>query len=157
MDISQQKVTVTGNVEVETLIKKLTKKTAKHVELWPDPKSNSKDKKQSNPQSKEKQSDQAEISQEPNQGGRGGGGDVKKGKETAKVEVVEVQESGVGSKKNFEVGSSSNSKNVEGGNIVKPHEGGGGGKLKEAQTGNLLGPEGGTGIFIFFLKKKVEY
>ena len=132
------------------MIKKLTKKTAKHVELWPDPKSNSKDKKQSNPKSKEKQSDQAEISQEPNRGGRGGGGDVKKGKETVKVEVVEVQESGGGSKKNFEVGSSGNSKNVEEGNIVKPHEGGGRGKLKEAQTGNLLGPEGGTGIFIFF-------
>ncbi|KAK9911753.1 hypothetical protein M0R45_035644 [Rubus argutus] len=61
---------VTRNVEVETLIKKLTKKTAKHLELWPAPKSNFKDKKQSNPQSKEKQSDRAEISHEPNRGGR---------------------------------------------------------------------------------------
>lgn len=39
----------------------------------------------------------------------------------------------------------------------RKRKGGGGGKLKEAQTGNLLGPEGGTGILIFFDKKKVEY
>ncbi|KAK9949578.1 hypothetical protein M0R45_005095 [Rubus argutus] len=64
----------------------------------------------------------------------GGGGDVKKGKEMAKVEVLE---SCGGRKNNFEVGSSGSSKNVEG-NIVKPHEGGGiGGGKSEAQTGNL--------------------
>ncbi|KAM5561179.1 heavy metal-associated isoprenylated plant protein 36-like [Rosa sericea] len=142
VDYLQQKVTVIGNVEAETLIKTLTKKTTKHVELlWPDPKANSKDKKQSKPKDNEKQSDPAEISEEAkaNHGGGGGGGDKKKGKEPVKDEVVEVQESG-GGKKKFEVGSSSNSKGVEEGNVVKPQEGGGGGgegKLKEAQTGSL--------------------
>lgn len=131
VDILLQKVTVTGNVEVETLIKKLTQKTAKHVELWPDlPKPNSKDKKQIKPKSK----DPAEISEEANHGGSGGGGgDIKKEKEKVKVEVDQVQE--FGGSKNFEVGSSSNSKNVE----DKPHEGGGGsgggGELNEAKTG----------------------
>ncbi|PRQ42257.1 putative heavy metal-associated domain, HMA [Rosa chinensis] len=137
VDYLQQKVTVIGNVEAETLIKTLTKKTTKHVELlWPDPKDNSKDKKQSKPKGNEKQS---EISEEAKANHGGGGGDKKKGKEPVKDEVVEVQESG-GGKKNFEVGSSSNSKGVEEGNVVKPHEGGGGGgegKLKEAQTGSL--------------------
>ncbi|KAJ6816738.1 putative glycine-rich cell wall structural protein 1.0 [Iris pallida] len=37
IDSQQQKVTVTGNVEPETLIKKLVK-TGKHAELWPEPK-----------------------------------------------------------------------------------------------------------------------
>lgn len=35
IDSQQQRVTVTGNVEVQTLIKKLTK-TGKHAEMWPE-------------------------------------------------------------------------------------------------------------------------
>ncbi|XP_048321645.2 heavy metal-associated isoprenylated plant protein 35 [Ziziphus jujuba] len=35
IDSQQQRVTVTGNVEVQTLIKKLTK-TGKHAEIWPE-------------------------------------------------------------------------------------------------------------------------
>lgn len=83
------------------MIKILTKKTTKHVEvLWPDPKANSKDENQSKPKSKEKQSDPAEISEEA-KANHGGGGDKRKGKQPVKGEVVEVQESGSGSKKNF--------------------------------------------------------
>ncbi|KAJ6848397.1 putative glycine-rich cell wall structural protein 1.0 [Iris pallida] len=60
IDSQQQKVTVTGNVEAETLIKKLVK-TGKHAELWPEPKP-------SNPDSS------------INNNGGGGGGKKKKNK-----------------------------------------------------------------------------
>lgn len=55
---------VTGNIDSETLIKKLTK-TGKHAELWPE-KADSKKKKQSKSENKEKQSD-PESSEENNQ------------------------------------------------------------------------------------------
>jgi len=56
IDLRQQKVTVTGNVNSDILIHKLTK-TGKHVELWPEPTESKK--KQSKPEkkNKEKQSD----------------------------------------------------------------------------------------------------
>lgn len=55
---------VTGNVDSQTLIKKLTK-TGKHAELWPQ-KADSKKKKQGKSENKEKQSDQ-EAGEDSNQ------------------------------------------------------------------------------------------
>lgn len=55
VDSQQHKVTVTGNVEAETLIKKLTK-TGKHAELWPE-KPDKKEKKPANPKNTDKQQD----------------------------------------------------------------------------------------------------
>ncbi|XP_023537434.1 heavy metal-associated isoprenylated plant protein 36 [Cucurbita pepo subsp. pepo] len=55
IDWRQQKVVVKGNVESETLIKKLLK-TGKHAELWPE-NSDSKGKKKGKSKKKEKQSD----------------------------------------------------------------------------------------------------
>ncbi|KAF5937267.1 hypothetical protein HYC85_024773 [Camellia sinensis] len=59
IDCQQHKVTVTGNVDAETLIKKLAK-TGKHAELWPEIRKNpekSKNKKKNDPESSEKVSD----------------------------------------------------------------------------------------------------
>ncbi|CAL0300100.1 unnamed protein product [Lupinus luteus] len=55
IDLRQQKVVVTGNVDSETLIKKLISKTGKLAELWPE-KPESKKKKQPKPE-KQQQSD----------------------------------------------------------------------------------------------------
>lgn len=82
IDLRQHKVVVTGNVDSETLIKKLIK-TGKHAELWPE-KAESKKKKQPKPENKEKQTD-PKSSEESNQGG-----DTEK--ET--VKVVEDAEGG---------------------------------------------------------------
>uniref|UniRef100_A0A2N9IBM3 HMA domain-containing protein n=1 Tax=Fagus sylvatica TaxID=28930 RepID=A0A2N9IBM3_FAGSY len=54
-DSQQQKVTVTGNVAVETLIKKLVK-TGKHAEIWPE-KLAGKDKKSGKAKNKNKEND----------------------------------------------------------------------------------------------------
>ncbi|KAL5566008.1 hypothetical protein UlMin_029172 [Ulmus minor] len=102
IDLRQQRVTVTGNVEAETLIKKLTK-TGKHAELWPEKPESGKKKKgkgKGKGKNKDKQSD-PESSDESNHGGE-------KEKENVKVEV---QESG------------NNSKNCDGGNVAKSGEG----------------------------------
>ncbi|KAI7991582.1 Heavy metal-associated isoprenylated plant protein 36 [Camellia lanceoleosa] len=63
IDCQQHKVTVTGNVDAETLIKKLAK-TGKHAELWPEivekkekKPGKSKNKKKNDPESSEKVSD----------------------------------------------------------------------------------------------------
>lgn len=65
IDLRQQKVIVTGNVNSDILIHKLASKTGKHVELWPEP-TESKKKKQPKPEkNKEKQSDpESENSEE---------------------------------------------------------------------------------------------
>lgn len=73
IDLRQQKVTVIGNVDPETLIRKLVK-TGKHVELWPE-KSDQKGKKQGKGS--------------PESGGNDSGG---KEKETVNVEVPANQE-----------------------------------------------------------------
>ncbi|KAI9084746.1 hypothetical protein K1719_033152 [Acacia pycnantha] len=65
IDLRQHKVVVTGNVNSETLIKKLVK-IGKHAELWPE-KAEPKKKKQPKPENKEKQAD-PESSEESNQG-----------------------------------------------------------------------------------------
>ncbi|KAF9681566.1 hypothetical protein SADUNF_Sadunf05G0015000 [Salix dunnii] len=56
VDLRQQKVTVIGNVDADTLIKKLVKKTGKHAELWPEKADNKqKDKKKEKGKEKEKE------------------------------------------------------------------------------------------------------
>lgn len=120
IDLRQQRVVVIGNVESETLIKKLVK-TGKHAELWPE-KADSKQKKnkgKNKGKNKEKPSEQ-ETSEESNHGDD-------KEKETVRVQV-QVEEPA----KNGE--GSSTHKNGEGGNVVS--EGGvatvkTGGQVKE--------------------------
>ncbi|XP_022759699.1 heavy metal-associated isoprenylated plant protein 35-like [Durio zibethinus] len=56
IDSQQHKVTVTGSVDAETLIKKLTK-SRKYVELWPE----KKEKKPGKPKNNEKQKDEEEA------------------------------------------------------------------------------------------------
>ncbi|CAM8891702.1 unnamed protein product [Rhodiola kirilowii] len=54
VDLKQQKVTVTGNIDVNTLISKLIKKTGKHAELWPEVKTEQDVRKQSKQKPKRK-------------------------------------------------------------------------------------------------------
>lgn len=73
IDSQQQKVTVTGNVDGQTLIKKLVK-TGKHAELWPEKPAARKDKKAGKQSKGEKESDSksndnSEEEEEENQGG----------------------------------------------------------------------------------------
>ncbi|KAI6692436.1 hypothetical protein NL676_020146 [Syzygium grande] len=97
IDLRQQKVTVNGNVEAETLIKKL-EKTGKHAELWP-VKPNSKDKKQGKSKNKEKRNDPESIDEsEDDGGGCGGGVELKEG------DSAKGFENGGGTSKNSEGG-----------------------------------------------------
>ncbi|KAK6937407.1 Heavy metal-associated domain, HMA, partial [Dillenia turbinata] len=59
VDSQQHKVTVTGNVDADTLIKKLAK-NGKHAELWPE-KLEKKDKKSGKTKTNEKQNDQSDA------------------------------------------------------------------------------------------------
>ncbi|KAJ7977944.1 heavy metal-associated isoprenylated plant protein 3-like, partial [Quillaja saponaria] len=119
IDLRQQKVIVTGNVDSQTLIKKLVK-AGKHAELWPE-KADSKEKKQGKSKKKEKQGD-PESSEETNQGG-----DSEKG--TVKLEVT-AQDTA----KNVEAGTTSKN-DVNGLNVNKVGEGSStgkdGGQVKE--------------------------
>ncbi|KAF5739870.1 Copper-transporting ATPase 1 [Tripterygium wilfordii] len=118
IDLRQQKVTVTGNVEAETLIKKLVK-AGKHAELWPE-KAVQKEKKQGKGKNKkqkekEKQSDQ-ESSEE---------GDIKERESEQPVQDSPKSSENGGTHKNF-----------DGGNVNKTGEGGGatgksGGQVKD--------------------------
>ncbi|KAI4301767.1 hypothetical protein L6164_035014 [Bauhinia variegata] len=109
IDLRQQKATVTGNVDGETLIKKLIK-TGKHAELWPE-KADSKKKKKGKSDNKEKQGDQ-ESGEESNPSG---------GNEKEAVKVV-VQDTA----KNVE--GCSTVKISEGANVIKGNEGSANGK-----------------------------
>ncbi|XP_004304973.1 PREDICTED: uncharacterized protein LOC101312948 [Fragaria vesca subsp. vesca] len=121
VDFAHHTVTVHGNVEVETLIKGLAKKTKKDVKvLWPERKANPKEVRLSKPKSNEEHSGSVETSEEAKEN-QGGGDEKRKGKQPIKAEVVEVKESGSTRKKNFEAGSCSYSMEIE----------------EEAQTSNL--------------------
>ncbi|KAJ0014367.1 hypothetical protein Pint_19801 [Pistacia integerrima] len=121
IDLRQQKVTVFGDVDAETLIKKLEKKYGKHAELWPE----QKEKKKSKSKNKEKQQQQNdhESSEENNSAE----------KETGKVEG-QGQDS---SKQNENNGGKSNGDGVH---VVKICEGGAtstsksGGQVKEVKN-----------------------
>ncbi|KAH7574684.1 hypothetical protein JRO89_XS03G0330700 [Xanthoceras sorbifolium] len=121
IDLRQHKVTVVGNVDAETLIRKL-EKNGKHAELWPEIKSKQKAKKHGKSKNKEKQqqiSDQdgSAISEE---------GNNQEIKQTVKIEVP-VQDS---PKTPTENGGTS--KKVDGGNVIKVVEVG-------AATGKAVG------------------
>ncbi|XWS57506.1 hypothetical protein CRYUN_Cryun09bG0180000 [Craigia yunnanensis] len=124
-DLKQQKATVKANlqVNVETLIKKLVKK-GRHAELWPE-KAEQKEKKQGKSKNKDKQGGQAKSEEANNNNNNGGD----KEKETVKNEVSVHQDTS----KSCENGSTS--KNAEGCNVGKAHEGGAscknGGQVKE--------------------------
>ncbi|KDP23483.1 hypothetical protein JCGZ_23316 [Jatropha curcas] len=84
IDLKQQKVTVLGNVDADTLIKKLVK-AGKHAELWPE-KADHKKKGKSKNKDKEKEKEKQQSDQES---GEEGG---EKNKETVKTEVLIVQD-----------------------------------------------------------------
>lgn len=114
IDLRQHKVIVTGDIDAETLIRKL-EKNGKHAELWPE-KAEHKEKKQGKAKNKEKKQNNQESSEE-------GGNPAEK--ETVKVEVT-VQDSS----KNRENENGGSGKNVENGggggavHVVKINEGG---------------------------------
>ncbi|KAM1525927.1 hypothetical protein ACFX10_010327 [Malus domestica] len=135
----ENKVTVTGNVEPEILIKKLAK-GGKYAEMWPCQKANnsnnSNDKKKNKEKNKEKQQgEDTQGSEDGNHGGTGGGGSCDNERETVEAEVVQVQDNR--GKKNKGGSGAGGSKTPEGVNAVKVNEGdgapaksGGGGKGK---------------------------
>ncbi|KAA8549182.1 hypothetical protein F0562_000866 [Nyssa sinensis] len=133
IDCQQQKVTVTGNVDLETLVKKLSK-TGKHVEPWPENsekkagKSKNK-KKQSNPDTSEKVSDdeQKNIAAEKTENGaavkNGQGQNAsghpspaagEKGGEIEKTTQPQPIDGGNGGKKKKKKGQKGNSGNNDG-------------------------------------------
>ncbi|KAF8401496.1 hypothetical protein HHK36_012436 [Tetracentron sinense] len=83
IDSLQHKVTVTGNVDADTLIKKLMK-TGKHAELWPE-KPEKKEKKPGKTKNNEKQND-------PQKSENNSADDRKKSPEKIEVEPVSVSE-----------------------------------------------------------------
>ncbi|XP_021899041.1 heavy metal-associated isoprenylated plant protein 35 [Carica papaya] len=133
IDLRQQKVTVTGNVEAETLIKKLVK-AGKHAELWPE-KADHKEKKQGKAKNKDK--DQKPNDPESNGDGNNGNNNNDKEKETVKVEVTVQDPSG----KNIDSGCPN--RNVpDGGNFpIKAGENGvvkvAGGQVKELKPADV--------------------
>ncbi|KAM2468712.1 hypothetical protein PS1_010373 [Malus domestica] len=139
----ENKVTVTGNVEPEILIKKLAK-GGKYAEMWPCQKANnsknSNDKKKNKEKNKEKQQgEDTQGSEDGNHGGTGGGGSCDNERETVEAEVVQVQDNR--GKKNKGGSGAGGSKTPEGVNAVKVNEGdgapaksGGGGKGKEVKV-----------------------
>ncbi|KAL6208446.1 hypothetical protein ACLB2K_019395 [Fragaria x ananassa] len=75
IDSQLHKVTVTGNVEAETLLKKLLRSN-KHAELWPEPKKGKKSKKnKQNGEADGENGDEAKNSTEKNQQADENGGD----------------------------------------------------------------------------------
>ncbi|KAG6750470.1 hypothetical protein POTOM_044966 [Populus tomentosa] len=122
VDLRLQKATVVGDVDADTLIKKLIKKTGKHAELWPEKADNNqkaamkkgKAKNKDKEKEKEKERDQESSNEE------GGDGENKK-EVKVKAEVVKMQDP---SPKNSENGPSKNSEG--GGHVVigKASEGG---------------------------------
>ncbi|KAL9687735.1 hypothetical protein QQ045_032142 [Rhodiola kirilowii] len=68
VDIKQQRVVVTGDVNADTLIAKLVKKTGKHAELWPEQKIQRKKKSR---EKTRRESDGAQSDRAEEQGSRG--------------------------------------------------------------------------------------
>ncbi|KAF7817915.1 heavy metal-associated isoprenylated plant protein 35 [Senna tora] len=172
IDLRQQKVVVTGNVESESLIKKLIK-TGKHAELWPEKgdskkkkqaKSENKEQKQNEPESNESENTEKEtvkvvVQDTPNPTTEASGVNVIKVTEapaTAKVGTVQFQEpkqtvilppggnpSPVSEKK-VSIAVQVGNENEAG--IEKSGSGSGSGgkkKKKKGQKGNNSGNEGG--------------
>ena len=130
MDSQQHKVIVTGNVEADTLIKKLLR-SGKHAELWPEKKEKKSGKSKNNKDQKNIE-EEGDGEQKNTDGSNGGIGKDTDGGDTDKDEESE------------EVGG----ENV-GGNSGGGGGGGGGGgkkkrkKKKKGQNGNSLNGDGG--------------
>lgn len=121
IDLKQQKVIVTGNVNSDILIHKLTNKTGKHVELWPEP-TESKKKKQPKPEkNKEKQSDS----------------------ETENSEEIEIKQNSENNNNGTGKVDTSTSKNVQvNGNTAKSGNGSGDSKVNKPNEGSTTGKTG---------------
>ncbi|XP_004290765.1 PREDICTED: acidic proline-rich protein PRP33-like [Fragaria vesca subsp. vesca] len=132
IDSQLHKVTVTGNVEAETLLKKLLRSN-KHAELWPEPKKGKKSKKnKQNGEADGENGDEAKNSTEKNQQADENGGD------DADDDEGESDKEG------------GNQSNEAGGEQSVGAAGGGGGakkKKKKKKKKGLNGnpPNGGTG------------
>lgn len=129
IDLKQQKVTVIGNVDGQTLVKKLVK-TGKHAELWPE-KADQKEQKQEKAKNKEKKSSPESSTTPTTKESAANGGD--KEKETAKTEAS-VQPEPPKTKNNGENVNTT----PEAGNAGKSNEGGAtgkvGGQVKESKV-----------------------
>ncbi|XVE73292.1 hypothetical protein DITRI_Ditri11bG0105800 [Diplodiscus trichospermus] len=136
IDSQQHKVTVTGSVDAETLIKKLTK-SGKYVELWPE-KPEKKEKKPGKPENNEKQKDVREASVNDN--------DAKK-KSVDKPQLAAAKNGGAAGSKGPAGDNQPSAGDQMGGESKEPDSttqsggGNGGKKKKKGQKGNL-GPNG---------------
>ncbi|KAJ4842288.1 hypothetical protein Tsubulata_028853 [Turnera subulata] len=91
IDLRQQKVTVVGNVEAETLIKRLVKKTGKHAELWPE-KADQKEKKKGKAKNKEKEKEKQRDQENNNNSEEDNDGGENEKETVVKAEVVKIQD-----------------------------------------------------------------
>jgi hypothetical protein len=111
VDLRLQKATVVGDVDADTLIKRLIKKTGKHAELWPEKADNNQKAAMKKGKAKNKDKEK-EKEKERDSNEEGGDGENKK-EVKVKAEVVKMQDP---SPKNSENGGPS--KNSEGGGHV---------------------------------------
>ncbi|KAB5529240.1 hypothetical protein DKX38_019321 [Salix brachista] len=125
IDLRLQKATVVGDVDADTLIKRLKKKTRKHAELWPEKAVGDQKEAMKKDKAKNKEKGKEKEKQRDQESSNEAGGDGENEKEIKdKAEVEKMQDP---STKNSEIGSPSN--NGEGGGHVvtgKACEGGGG-------------------------------
>ncbi|GLT94900.1 hypothetical protein SLE2022_126120 [Rubroshorea leprosula] len=113
IDLRQHKVTVIGNVDADTLIKKLVK-AGRHAELWPE-KADQKEKKQGKGKGKEKH-----CTESSSEDSAHGGGD--EGRETVKVELPVHQDP--------QKSGAENGNSAAGGNVTKANDGSGTSKVR---------------------------
>ncbi|XP_062025169.1 heavy metal-associated isoprenylated plant protein 36-like [Rosa rugosa] len=132
IDSQQHKVTVTGNVGAETLLKKLLK-SGKHAELWPEPKKGKKSKKKKdNGEADGENGDEAKNSAEKNQQADENGGDDADDDDGESDKEDGNQNNEAGGEQSAGAGASTGAKK-------KKKK-----KKKKAQNGNP--PNAGTGI-----------
>ncbi|KAF9669927.1 hypothetical protein SADUNF_Sadunf13G0015600 [Salix dunnii] len=133
IDLGLQKATVVGDVDADTLIKRLKKKTRKHVELWPEKAVGDQKEAMKKDKAKNKEKGKEKVKQRDQESSNEAGGDGEKEREIKdKAEAEKMQ---VPSTKNSEIGSPSN--NSEGGGHVvtgKACEGGGAVQAKEVKV-----------------------
>ncbi|WCJ43111.1 Heavy metal transport/detoxification superfamily protein [Euphorbia peplus] len=127
IDLRQQKVTVIGNVDSETLISKLLK-AGKHAEVWPE-KADNKEKKKGKSKNKDKDKDKENKEDQSEQESEDEG--VEKEKETIRsTEVVIIQDPSKISDIGINVADKKSGNESEGGG-EKTTGGGSGGKKKK--------------------------
>ena len=132
IDLGLQKATVVGDVDADTLIKRLKKKTRKHAELWPEKAVSDQKEAMKKDKAKNKEKGKEKVKQRDQESSNEAGGDGENEKEIKdKAEVEKMQDPS----KNSEIGSPSN--NSEGGGYVvtgKACEGGGAVQAKEVKV-----------------------